>query len=279
MHGCPHYGAAVYDEEGYNQDGFHRDTGLNRDGLTRVEEDRENFAGEGDNGEEHDLIRRWRNLDEHEVEALWEQVIPHLPEAMQAIATSVPLEERSEALFHFRMFLLDTQGLMFIPADLIPEEDGGQDEEQGGERDGELDGEQDAQPDGDEVDGAEINDHDPFSDDLWQGFGDIDPASEAETDDDDYMDAADAWDRAAIPVHWGTEEAIDPNLFDLDWLDALERNRAQDLHSDHGNILPELPDVSEEPREDDTDFDEHVSEAPTRAQLPSTDDMDEDEDL
>ncbi|EMD69276.1 hypothetical protein COCSADRAFT_56374, partial [Bipolaris sorokiniana ND90Pr] len=31
-HGCPRYGPAIYDAQGYNQLGFHRDTGLNRAG-------------------------------------------------------------------------------------------------------------------------------------------------------------------------------------------------------------------------------------------------------
>ncbi|KAF2730501.1 hypothetical protein EJ04DRAFT_407450, partial [Polyplosphaeria fusca] len=38
IHGCPHYGPAQYDDEGYNQEGFHRDTDLNREGRTRREQ-------------------------------------------------------------------------------------------------------------------------------------------------------------------------------------------------------------------------------------------------
>ena len=34
LHGCPQYGRAIFDEQGYNQEGFHRETNLNRDGLT-----------------------------------------------------------------------------------------------------------------------------------------------------------------------------------------------------------------------------------------------------
>jgi hypothetical protein len=34
-HGCPFYGPAVYDAEGYNQDGYHRTTDRNREGYTR----------------------------------------------------------------------------------------------------------------------------------------------------------------------------------------------------------------------------------------------------
>jgi hypothetical protein len=35
-HGCPKQGAAVYDGEGYNEAGYHRDTGLNRAGVARA---------------------------------------------------------------------------------------------------------------------------------------------------------------------------------------------------------------------------------------------------
>lgn len=34
-HGFPFYGPAVYDAEGYNQDGYHRTTDWNREGYTR----------------------------------------------------------------------------------------------------------------------------------------------------------------------------------------------------------------------------------------------------
>ncbi|KAF2708516.1 hypothetical protein K504DRAFT_355681, partial [Pleomassaria siparia CBS 279.74] len=32
MHGCPHYGKAIYDEDGYNESGYHKTTHLNREG-------------------------------------------------------------------------------------------------------------------------------------------------------------------------------------------------------------------------------------------------------
>ena len=50
MHGCPHYGPATYDEEGYNQDGYHRETDLNHEGLTRRQQQRQD-AGEEDEDE------------------------------------------------------------------------------------------------------------------------------------------------------------------------------------------------------------------------------------
>ncbi|KAJ5065708.1 hypothetical protein J3E72DRAFT_182704 [Bipolaris maydis] len=37
-HGCPRYGPAIYDAQGYNQNGFHRDTGLNRAGRTSLQQ-------------------------------------------------------------------------------------------------------------------------------------------------------------------------------------------------------------------------------------------------
>lgn len=47
MHGCPIYGPAEYNALGYNQDGFHRSTGLDAEGLTRGERialDRQQFV-------------------------------------------------------------------------------------------------------------------------------------------------------------------------------------------------------------------------------------------
>ncbi|KAF2263174.1 hypothetical protein CC78DRAFT_569198 [Lojkania enalia] len=70
IHGCPHYGPAVYDDEGYNQDGFHRDIGVNRDGLTRQEqviledgrESGEEPDGESEEAGEADLPHNLRDL-------------------------------------------------------------------------------------------------------------------------------------------------------------------------------------------------------------------------
>jgi hypothetical protein len=52
VHGCPHYGPAIYDEEGYNQEGYHRDTELNREGLTRRQQQRQDAGDEDDDEEE-----------------------------------------------------------------------------------------------------------------------------------------------------------------------------------------------------------------------------------
>ncbi|KAF2497954.1 hypothetical protein BU16DRAFT_537538 [Lophium mytilinum] len=57
-HECPSYGHPVYDDEGYNQilpfkDGFHKDTGLNRNGFTRsgqIDHDRFGETGFDDQG-------------------------------------------------------------------------------------------------------------------------------------------------------------------------------------------------------------------------------------
>ncbi|KAF2470638.1 uncharacterized protein BDR25DRAFT_303687 [Lindgomyces ingoldianus] len=53
QHECPQYGQAKYDDEGYNQDGFHKDTGLNRNGRTRREQMIQDGAG-SDDGDEFD---------------------------------------------------------------------------------------------------------------------------------------------------------------------------------------------------------------------------------
>ena len=53
-HACPRYGAPVYDDEGYNQDGFHRDTGMDRDGNTRGRRDAEEEDEEDEEDDQED---------------------------------------------------------------------------------------------------------------------------------------------------------------------------------------------------------------------------------
>ncbi|KAF2836442.1 hypothetical protein M501DRAFT_979578 [Patellaria atrata CBS 101060] len=57
LHACPQYGHPEYDAEGYNQDGFHRDTGFDRDGHPAFDA-RGGGRGEGEEEEEEEIGER-----------------------------------------------------------------------------------------------------------------------------------------------------------------------------------------------------------------------------
>lgn len=85
-HGCPFYGPAVYDAEGYNQDGYHRTTDRNREGHTREvqwridhgeydetdddDEETDNDDEEIDNDDEDDSDEEEHSEDEEDRPAL-----------------------------------------------------------------------------------------------------------------------------------------------------------------------------------------------------------------
>ncbi|KAH6841822.1 hypothetical protein B0T12DRAFT_319595, partial [Alternaria alternata] len=107
LHGCPHYGPAVYDEEGYNQDGYHRESGLNRQGLTRRqgmirrrEEDEEDDDEEGEGEDDQDEDPEW-------------EVLQHLTPDQRALVNQLPHGPREDALDQFRITLFETQGITF----------------------------------------------------------------------------------------------------------------------------------------------------------------------
>ncbi|KAH7361234.1 hypothetical protein BKA66DRAFT_444801 [Pyrenochaeta sp. MPI-SDFR-AT-0127] len=103
LHGCPHYGPATYDDEGYNQDGFHRTTGLNRDGLTR-RQDLARARGEEDPNEDDDA--------EQDEDPDWD-VLQHLtPEQLMTINV-LQGADREDALDQHRIELMETQGVTF----------------------------------------------------------------------------------------------------------------------------------------------------------------------
>jgi hypothetical protein len=104
LHGCPHYGPAVYDEEGYNQDGFHRDTELNRDGLTR-RQDLLRRRGEEEREEDNE-----EEEEDEEVDPEWE-VLQHLTPEQRTMVNQLPHEARNDALDQFRIELFENQGI------------------------------------------------------------------------------------------------------------------------------------------------------------------------
>ncbi|KAJ4297928.1 hypothetical protein N0V90_005827 [Kalmusia sp. IMI 367209] len=162
MHGCPQYGPANYDEEGYNADGFHRDTGLNRDGRTRREQfdhergedNEEDREGDDDGGDVPD-----------EEEDLWNQVLQHVDPARRAFLEGLDPNTREEVLIQIQIELID-QGITFT----IPQP---QDNAQ-------LDGENDHDEDDDE-DGDDENEDE---DEGEGGDGDEQEDEEAEREQD-----------------------------------------------------------------------------------------------
>lgn len=150
LHGCPHYGPAVYDEEGYNQDGFHRDTSLNREGLNRRQDimrrrgedldDEEEDDGEGDDPD-------------------WE-VLQHIDPAQRVTINILHGREREDTLDQLRIMLFETQGITFGQDPHAPpgaEEDDDDDEDED-EDDDDEDG------DDDDIEGDPYDDGDDFVD-------------------------------------------------------------------------------------------------------------------
>ncbi|KAJ4358980.1 hypothetical protein N0V95_002596 [Ascochyta clinopodiicola] len=145
IHGCPHYGPAIYDEEDYNQDGFHRITGLNREGRTRREQRRINEteaeASEGEDDEEEAEDAHLNDRPE------WE-VLQHVEPNVRATFRALPQGDREMFLVNLQIQLFEERGITFAD----PEEDG-----EDGDGDGEEDDEHDHDLDDDRDQGAENN--------------------------------------------------------------------------------------------------------------------------
>ncbi|KAJ4381375.1 hypothetical protein N0V86_003724 [Didymella sp. IMI 355093] len=133
MHACPHYGPAIYDEQGYNQDGYHRVTGLNRDGHTRQEQAFTNADGNDENeeGDEND------DPDDHHF------VLQHVDAAMRASFTALPHQDREAFLLNLQIQLFEERGITFD----LPDEgrQGDNDSDDGSEHENvdDLDGDSD----------------------------------------------------------------------------------------------------------------------------------------
>lgn len=112
MHGCPHYGPAIYDEEGYNQDGFHRDTGLNREGHTRRQALRDTDSDHEEEDEEDD------DPDAQHF------VLQHVDAAMRATFNALPHQDREAFLLNLQIQLFEERNITFD----LPNEDGRDDD-------------------------------------------------------------------------------------------------------------------------------------------------------
>lgn len=157
IHGCPHYGPADYDEEGYNQDGFHRDTSLNRDGLTRRQNEAQLRADDADD----------EGVDEDDVE--WD-VLQHLTLDQRVMLNILDHENRADAMDQLRIQLFETRGILFNQGQPQPDEiedsndnedsenddHDEEDEDDENDEDGEDD-ESDEDDEEDDDDGAEVD--------------------------------------------------------------------------------------------------------------------------
>ncbi|KAF2792460.1 hypothetical protein K505DRAFT_278765 [Melanomma pulvis-pyrius CBS 109.77] len=123
LHGCPQYGPAEFDEEGYNQDGYHRETGLNREGLTRVRQNLQDI-GEADDGEEEEE-------EEEDVR------FPHwVVQEMREVLSTLPPELLTEAIEGEMMRLIELGELIGEEGRLSAGEDQSEDENGEDELDG-----------------------------------------------------------------------------------------------------------------------------------------------
>lgn len=108
LHGCPHYGPAFYDAEDYNQDGYHRNTGLNREGLTyRQEIARRRREDHDDEDEDEDI-----EDDREEGDPDWE-VLQHIEPDERIAINTLLAGARDDALDQLRITLFETRGIMF----------------------------------------------------------------------------------------------------------------------------------------------------------------------
>lgn len=106
LHGCPQYGKPRYDAEGYNVGGYHRDTGLNRDGRSLAE-----VEDMHDSEDEEDEV-----VDK----AFWlREQIPGITDDLVETLLALPQEERELAIAQAR-FHADAQGEIPLGAQAAP---------------------------------------------------------------------------------------------------------------------------------------------------------------
>ncbi|KAF1358876.1 hypothetical protein EJ07DRAFT_121996 [Lizonia empirigonia] len=119
IHGCPNYGPAIYDDEGYNQNGYHRDTGLNREGRTHRDSD-------GDSDDEDD-----EDNDGEEEEVGWPDprwdTLQHVDEDQRAIIMTLSDEDRDMFLVNLQILLFEERGITF-PGETNEDDDGDHEE-------------------------------------------------------------------------------------------------------------------------------------------------------
>ncbi|KAL5398791.1 hypothetical protein PMIN06_008422 [Paraphaeosphaeria minitans] len=127
-HGCPQYGPANYDEDGFNVRGYHRDTGLSREGRTFQEQmliDRGEGANEDSDEDEDQEGENGENGDELE-DIMWHEILSQVDPVRRQMLESVDPDEREDALMQLQVELID-QGIVFnLQAPPVPQQQQGE---------------------------------------------------------------------------------------------------------------------------------------------------------
>lgn len=137
VHACPLYGPVAYDEEGYNQEGFHRDTGLNRAGQTRqqVEADPNDDEDDNNNDDEFDgdplAIFHQGDLEALGIDAEARRMMLNLPE-----------DELEETLQQIQIEAMD-RGMVLRRAGEESDDEPGAEEDDAAEDQGSNNGDED----------------------------------------------------------------------------------------------------------------------------------------
>lgn len=131
IHGCPNYGPAIYDDEGYNQNGYQRDTGLNREGRTYREQIRFEDGSDADSDESSDdEDDEDDDSEEEELDDLnprWD-VMQHADDDQRVIFLTLANEDREMFLVNLQIQLFEERGITF-PGETNEDDNGGHGEE------------------------------------------------------------------------------------------------------------------------------------------------------
>lgn len=195
-HGCPSYGPAEYDEEGYNQAGYHKKTGLNRDGRTFREQI--TFEQEGESDETGDD-------DGEENEGPDWEILQHVePDRREFINTLDP-RTREDALMMLQIELLE-QGITFEqpqPNNNNNNPDAEGDDEESEDDESDEENEENAEEDGNEEVGDALEDG-------------PDHAMDAIANNDVYAQGPSQIDNVPqIPVNENNQAAEDESIEDI----------------------------------------------------------------
>lgn len=156
--GCPLYGPAKYDEEGYNEEGFHRDTGLDREGLSALERFRRHRHGEDEDGDAPDDDDEDDDNNPLEAEMAALGIGEEMRDEMRTAFAQMSWDEVQEALDQFRIAAFEEGGVVFDALGRVVHQPDG---------DNELDddGEDDEQDDDDNEEEDEAEQEDLGNDD------------------------------------------------------------------------------------------------------------------
>ncbi|OSS50202.1 hypothetical protein B5807_04975 [Epicoccum nigrum] len=132
VHGCPNYGPAIYDDEGFNQDGYHRKTGRNWKGYTREQQeliDRGEYeeASDDEDDEDEDDEDDDDDDDEHEETSEDEDdlsALQYVDPDVRAAFAAMGRDERDIFLIILQISLSEQQNLLFDNSNVLTGDQG-----------------------------------------------------------------------------------------------------------------------------------------------------------